>query len=97
MKICWEVYFEEEFYDDIIDEICNTVNREGKQDDDDYIRSLIIDEVSGWDDEVYYNWGRKQTDEVLKEIKRKLGGVQMTMKDLPSFPTLWWEDSVWKK
>ena len=82
MKICWEVYFEEEFYDDIIDEICNTVNREGKQDDDDYIRSLIIDEVSGWDDEAYYNWGRKQTDEVLKEIKCKLGGVQMRMEGI---------------
>ena len=79
MKICWDVHFEEEFCDDTIDEICDSVNREGKQNDDKYIRSLIIDEVSGWDDDVWYNWGCEQTDEVLKEIKRRLGGVQMRM------------------
>ena len=29
-------------------------------------------------------------------LRKRIGGVQMEM-DLPPFPTLWWEDSVWKK
>ena len=29
-------------------------------------------------------------------LRKHIGGVQMEM-DLPPFPTLWWEDSVWKK
>ena len=28
-------------------------------------------------------------------LRNRIGGIQMTM-DLPSFPTLWQEDSVWK-
>ena len=31
------------------------------------------------------------------ELRKRIGGVQMKMEDLPSFPTLWQEDSVWKK
>ena len=30
-------------------------------------------------------------------LRKRIGGIQMRMEDLPSFPTLWWEDSVWKK
>lgn len=29
-------------------------------------------------------------------LRKRIGGIQMQM-DLPPFPTLWWEDSVWKK
>ena len=29
-------------------------------------------------------------------LRKRVGGIQMQM-DLPPFPTLWWEDSVWKK
>lgn len=30
-------------------------------------------------------------------LRKRIGGIQMRMEDLPSFPTLWLEDSVWKK
>lgn len=30
-------------------------------------------------------------------LRKRIGGIQMRIEDLPSFPTLWWEDSVWKK
>ena len=29
-------------------------------------------------------------------LRKRIGGVQMKM-ELPPMPTLWWEDSVWKK
>lgn len=29
-------------------------------------------------------------------LRKRIGGIQLTM-DLPPFPTLWWEDSVWKQ
>lgn len=32
-----------------------------------------------------------------KALRERVGGVQMRMEDLPSFPTLWQEDSVWKR
>lgn len=79
MKVCWTVDFEEEFDEEIIEHICDRVNYNNKQDDDDYIREQIHNEVCGWDDYVYYNWGEEQTDEVLKEVKRRLGGIQMKM------------------
>ena len=33
----------------------------------------------------------------IESLKTAIGGYQMRMEELPSFPTLWWEDSVWKK
>ena len=31
-----------------------------------------------------------------KALRKAVGGVQLEM-ELPPLPTLWWEDSVWKK
>lgn len=36
-------------------------------------------------------------EQCVKALRERIGGVQIRMEDLPSFPTLWWEDSVWKK
>ena len=36
-------------------------------------------------------------EQCAKALRERIGGVQIRMEDLPSFPTLWWEDSVWKK
>ena len=33
----------------------------------------------------------------IQKLKTAIGGYQMKMEELPSFPTLWWEDSVWKR
>ena len=35
-------------------------------------------------------------EDAAKALRCRLGGVQMQM-DLPPIPTLWQEDSVWKK
>lgn len=40
---------------------------------------MIHGVVSGFDDSDYYCWGEKQTQEVLKEIKRRVGGEQLNM------------------
>lgn len=36
-------------------------------------------------------------EQCAKALRERIGGVQIKMEDLPSFPTLWWEDSVWKQ
>lgn len=36
-------------------------------------------------------------DKCAEALKNRIGGIQMKMEDLPSFSTLWQEDSVWKK
>ena len=35
-------------------------------------------------------------EQCAKALRERIGGVQMRM-DIPPFPVLWWEDSVWKK
>ena len=35
-------------------------------------------------------------EQCAKALRERIGGIQMEM-ELPPFPTLWWEDSVWKK
>lgn len=82
MKVKWTVHLEEEFDEEVIEHICDRVNHNNKQEDDNYIRDLINDEVCGWDDSIYYNWGAEQTEEVLNEVKRRLGGVQMRMEGI---------------
>ena len=54
--------------------------------------------------EANIDWPRNQEEypnEVVETaataLRKQIGGVQVSMEDLPSFPTLWWEDSVWKK
>lgn len=36
-------------------------------------------------------------DKCADALKKRIGGIQIRIEDLPSFPTLWQEDSVWKK
>ena len=35
-------------------------------------------------------------EQCAKALRERVGGVQLQM-ELPPFPTLWYEDSVWKK
>jgi hypothetical protein len=41
----------------------------------------IKDVVMGFDDSDYYAWGEEQTKEVINEVKRRVGGVQLSMFD----------------
>lgn len=41
--------------------------------------SSINDVVTGFDDSDYYAWGEDQTNEVINEVRRRVGGVQLSM------------------
>ena len=58
-------------------------------------------------DAVEHNWSCDWTieeycdtssaiEQCAKALRERVGGVQLHM-DIPHIPTLWWEDSVWKK
>lgn len=67
--------------------------------DPDYADTAIYDAVeANWtfDGEEYIDTA-PAIEQCAKALRERIGGVQMQMEDLPSFPTLWWEDSVWKK
>lgn len=46
---------------------------------DDVIEDYIGEEICGWDDGDYYAWTREAQDQVVAEVKRLLGGVQLRM------------------
>lgn len=80
MTLEWEVYMETEFPEDDLEEIVNLV-RENEWDDDNKIITCVNDTVTGFDDCIYYAWGDEQTMAVVNEIKRRLGGIQLSMFD----------------
>ena len=45
------------------------------------ISEEVIDTTLGFDDYDYYAWGEEQTQEVVKEIEKRCGGVQLSMFD----------------
>lgn len=45
------------------------------------IRDLVLGVVDGFDDSDYSVWGEDQTQEVIKEIKHRIGGVQLSLFD----------------
>lgn len=66
-----------EFPEDEIEAICQVMRN------NDYsvsnIRDLVLGVVDGFDDSDYCVWGEDQTKEVINEIKRRIGGVQLSM------------------
>lgn len=77
MTLEWNVPMFAEFPEEDLTDIVKSIQEKGW--DEEEIMYQINDVVSGWDDDIYYNWGRKQTMEVLNEIKKRLGGVQLSM------------------
>ena len=79
MILEWTVDLAADFPDDIINRLCDIVREEGFNEQT-LIRE-INDEICGWDDDIYYQWGADQTQEVIKEVLRRVGGVQISMFD----------------
>ena len=77
MILEWNVPMVEEFPEEELTKIVNSIRKDGW----DYNRLVrsIKDVVLGFEDDVYYNWGEEQTNEVIDEVKRRIGGVQLSM------------------
>jgi hypothetical protein len=79
MTLEWTTINIVEFPEDEIEAICQAIRN------NDYsvsnIRDLVTDVVEGFEDCDYYVWGEDQTQEVIKEIQSRIGGVQLSMFD----------------
>ena len=77
MVLKWTTQHAVVFPEEDIERICELTRErcyEGSQ-----IREAVIDTAMGFDDCDYYGWGEDQTQEVIREIKRRLGGIQLSM------------------
>ena len=79
MTLDWTVEYSVEFPEEKIECILEKLGR--KYTNDYVINDLVTDVACGFDDEIYYAWGEEQTQKVTNEIKRRLGGVQLSMFD----------------
>ena len=77
MIVEWDVPMAVEFSEKELTKIVSSIQKDGW----DYNRLIrsIKDVVEGFDDSDYYAWGEDQTKEVINEIKRRVGGVQLSM------------------
>lgn len=79
MVLEWTVDLAADFPDDVINRLGDMVREQGY--DKQKLIFEIDNEVCGWDDSIYYQWGTDQTEEVIKEVLRRVGGVQLSMFD----------------
>ena len=79
MTLEWNVPMVTDYPEDDLTDIIKSVQEHGW--DEEKVIAYINDTVSGFEDCIYYNWGNEQTMEVVNEIKRRLGGVQLSMFD----------------
>lgn len=79
MTLEWDVHVIAEFPEEDIDQFVQEFRENGW--DDRKVIARIIGTVMGFEDFEYYNWGVEQTSAVKDEIKRRLGGVQLSMFD----------------
>lgn len=79
MTLEWTTTNIVEFPENEIETICQAIRNNDYSTSN--IRDLVIDVVEGFEDVDYYVWGEDQTQEVIKEIKHRIGGVQLSMFD----------------
>ena len=79
MTLEWTVDYSVEFPEEKIECILEKLRH--RYINDNVINDLVTDVACGFDDEIYYAWGEEQTKKVTNEIKRRLGGVQLSMFD----------------
>ena len=79
MVLEWTVNLVADFPDTVINRLCDIAREEGF--DEQKLIHEINDEICGWDDDIYYQWGTDQTQEVIKEVLRRVGGIQISMFD----------------
>ena len=77
MILEWNAPMTVEFPDEELTRIVSSI-RENGWDYNQLVKS-IQGVVANFDDCDYYAWGKDQTKEVINEIKRRVGGVQLSM------------------
>lgn len=95
MKVTWTNTFTVDFDLDQAEEDFRFIMEQNPEEPD----KAIYDAVeANWvcDGEEYLDTA-PAIEQCAKALRERIGGIQMKMEDLPSFPTLWQEDSVWKK
>lgn len=77
MTLEWDVPMVVDFPEEKLEKIVDSVQKDGW----DYNRIVksINSAVACFDDGEYYAWGEEQTKEVINEIKRRVGGFQLSM------------------
>jgi hypothetical protein len=79
MTLEWTVEYTVDFPEEELEHICDILRQEGYSDR--YAVDLIREVIMGFEDDEYYAWSTKQTQEVMNEIKRRIGGIQLSMFD----------------
>ena len=79
MTLEWNVPMVVDYPEDDLTDIIKSVQEHGW--DEEKVIAYINDTVSSFEDGIYYNWGHEQTMEVVKEIKQRIGGIQLSMFD----------------
>lgn len=77
MTLEWTTYNCIEFPDSDIKRICNKMRKNGWNAQ--VARDEVLGIVDGFDDCDYCAWGEDQTKAVINEIKRRIGGIQLSM------------------
>ena len=70
MIIKWTAELETDFPDEEIDAIADEAIV--KNWDESHIRTAIFNVVIGFDDEFYFTWGEKQTDEIYNKVRQRM-------------------------
>ena len=79
MILEWNVPMVVDFPEGELEKLVNSTQENGW----DYNRLVrsINDVVIAFEDDTYCNWGCEQTAEVIDEVKRRIGGIQLSMFD----------------
>lgn len=77
MKLKWTVEVEAEYEERDMNRLCAAL-KVGATDED---LILTIENHAEYLDFSYDAWGEEQTQTVLKEVKRRVGGIQLSMFD----------------
>ena len=79
MKVTWTKTYSTDFDDWWIEEICDDIYKNGW--DYDTVHTMIEEKVACLDDAIYFTWDEDETQAIMTEIKRRVGGVQISMFD----------------
>ena len=97
MKVTWTNTFTADFNLDQAEEDFRFIMEQNPEEPDKAIYDAVeANWACDWAIEEYADTS-SAIEQCAKALRERIGGVQMSMESLPSFPILWWEEnSVWK-
>lgn len=81
MEVTWTKTISFDFAEEDIIRIVNELSKKPHITDED-IDEEICEELAGYDDEIYYGITMQAYETIRKEIKKRLGGYQLSMFDM---------------